>query len=86
MLDKEQLNQLYRFAISLSNNEDQAYDLLQTCLEKYLKRDVSDIEKPIAYLKQMIRNEFIDQMRQKRFYQENHWNSYLTTSYANLTK
>ncbi len=39
MLDKELLNQLYRFAISLTNNDDQAYDLLQTCIEKYLKEE-----------------------------------------------
>ncbi|MEH6454961.1 MAG: sigma-70 family RNA polymerase sigma factor [Cocleimonas sp.] len=70
MLDKEQLNQLYRFAISLTNNEDQSYDLLQSCVEKYLKVDASDIESPIAYLKRMIRNEFIDQTRKKRFYQD----------------
>lgn len=70
MLDKEQLNQLYRFAISLTNNDDQAYDLLQTCLEKYLKANRSDIELPIAYLKRMIRNEFIDETRKRRFYQD----------------
>ncbi len=70
MLDKELLNQLYRFAISLTNNDDQAYDLLQTCVEKYLKANLADIEMPVAYLKRMIRNEFIDQTRKKRFYQE----------------
>jgi len=46
MLDKELLNQLYRFAISLTNNDDQAYDLLQTCVEKYLKANLADIEMP----------------------------------------
>ena len=70
MLDKTQLNQLYRYAISLTNNEDQAYDLLQTCVEKYLKANLADIETPIAYLKRMIRNEFIDQTRKRRFYQD----------------
>ena len=70
MLDKDLLNQLYRFAISLTNNDDQAYDLLQSCVEKYLKADLTDIEKPVAYLKRMIRNEFIDQTRKKRFQQE----------------
>ncbi len=68
MLDKDLLNQLYRFAISLTNNEDQAYDLLQSCIEKYLKANLTDIETPVAYLKRMIRNEFIDQMRKKRFH------------------
>ena len=70
MLDKDLLNQLYRFAISLTNNDDQAYDLLQSCVEKYLKADLTHIEKPIAYLKRIIRNEFIDQTRKKRFYQD----------------
>lgn len=67
MLDKDLLNQLYRFAISLTNNEDQAYDLLQSCVEKYLRADLDGIESPVAYLKRMIRNEFIDEMRKKRF-------------------
>lgn len=70
MLDKDQLNQLYRFAISLTNNDDQAYDLLQTCLEKYLKANLSDIEVPVAYLKRMIRNEFIDETRRRRLYRD----------------
>ena len=70
MLDKQQLNQLYRYAISLTNNEDQAYDVLQACLEKYLKANLAEIETPIAYLKRMIRNEFIDQTRRRRFYQD----------------
>jgi len=67
MIDKNLLNQLYRYAISLSNNEDQAYDLLQASIEKYLKVDTSNIEVPVAYLKRIIRNEFIDQTRKNRF-------------------
>lgn len=70
MLNKELLNQLYRFAVSLTNNEDQAYDLLQSCIEKYLKANKADIDTPVAYLKRMIRNEFIDQTRRKRFQYE----------------
>ena len=70
MLDKELLNQLYRYAISLTNNDDQAYDLLQSCVEKYLKANLPDIENPIAYLKRMIRNEFVDQTRKNRFYRD----------------
>ena len=70
MLDKERLNQLYRYAISLTNNDNQAYDLVQSAVEKYLKADLGDIEKPVAYLKRIIRNEFIDQARKKRFYHD----------------
>ena len=67
ILDKQLLNQLYRYALSLCNNEDQAYDLLQSCIEKYLKAKTANIEKPIAYIKRMIRNEFIDHTRRARF-------------------
>ncbi len=70
MLDKKLLNQLYRFALSLCHNEDQAYDLLQSCVEKYLKADRSHIEKPMAYMMRLMRNEFIDQIRKNRFFQE----------------
>lgn len=70
MLDKQQLNQLYRFAITLTNHGDQAYDLLQTCLEKYLKVDHANIKTPVAYLKRIIRNEFIDQTRKRRLYRD----------------
>ena len=67
IIDKNLLNQLYRYALSLSNNEDQAYDLLQSCIEKYLKADTANIETPVAYIKRMIRNEFIDKTRRARF-------------------
>ena len=68
MLDKDLLNQLYRFALSLSHNEDLAYDLLHSCLETYLRKNLHDIETPVAYLKTMIRNKFIDETRNRRFY------------------
>lgn len=67
MLDKQELNQLYRFALSLTHKDDQAYDLLQSCMEKYLKQKHRDIANPIAYMKQTIRNEFIDHTRRQRF-------------------
>ena len=68
MLDKPLLNQLYRYAVSLTHQEDQAYDVLQSCLEKFLKADQSVIQSAEAYLMRMIRNEFIDQTRKKCFY------------------
>ena len=67
ILDKHLLNQLYRYALSLTNNEDQAYDHLQSCIEKYLKANTAEVETPVAYIKRMIRNEFIDQTRKDRF-------------------
>lgn len=70
VLNKDLLNQLYRYAISLTNNEDQAYDLLQSSIEKYLKADTNNIKTPIAYLKRMVCNEFIDIKRRSRFQQD----------------
>jgi RNA polymerase sigma-70 factor (ECF subfamily) len=70
MLDKPLLNQLFRYAISLTHQEDQAYDVLQSCVEKFLKADHSSIQSVEAYLMRMIRNEFIDQTRKKCFYSD----------------
>lgn len=70
MLDKPLLNQLYRYAISLTHQEDQAYDVLQSCVEKFLKTDQSVIQSAEAYLMRMIRNEFIDQSRKKCFHSD----------------
>ncbi|PWQ97398.1 RNA polymerase sigma factor [Leucothrix pacifica] len=70
MLDKPLLNQLFRYAVSLTNQEDQAYDVLQSCVEKFLRIDRSVIESAEAYLMRMIRNEFIDQTRKKCFYSD----------------
>lgn len=70
MLDKPLLNQLFRYAVSLTNQEDQAYDVLQSCVEKFLRIDRSAIESAEAYLMRMIRNEFIDQTRKKCFYSD----------------
>lgn len=66
MLDKSSLNQLYRFALALTRDEDQAYDLLQSSVEKFLKSAVGDISQPIPYLKRSIRNDFIDQYRKQK--------------------
>ncbi len=68
MFNKTELNRLYRFAFSLTNAEASAYDLLQSALEKYLKRGAtaSSGENQLAYLRTMIRNQFIDQYRKEQ--------------------
>ena len=62
MFSNEELNTLYRYAFSLANNEDDAYDLLQSCLEKYIARN-EKVGSPLAYLKVMIRNAYFDKYR-----------------------
>jgi len=69
MFNKDELNQLYRYALSLSKHEEVAYDLVQTAIERLLSKppdDVSSIENPLAYLKTIIRNHYFDLERRKK--------------------
>ena len=66
MFNKEELNQLYRHALALSAHEETAYDLVQAALERYLKKSSSAIEKPLAYIKTIIRHFYYDQERHKK--------------------
>jgi len=66
MFNKEELNKLYHYALSLTAQEDIAYDLLQGALERYLKKAPQSIDKPLAYIKTIIRNLFFDLERHKK--------------------
>ena len=69
MFNKDQLNQLYRYALSLSAHEQTAYDLVQSGVERYLKK-VSTLSEPLenpnAYLKSIIRNIYFDLVRHRK--------------------
>lgn len=69
MFDKEILNRLFRYACSLTKDQDQAFDLVQSGIEKMLRRNTNRIDNTMAYLMRAIRNEFIDQARQNNLYQ-----------------
>lgn len=66
MFNKDDLNKLYQYALSLSRQEDIAYDLLQSALEKYLKKSPESVDKPLAYMKTIIRNLFFDLERHNK--------------------
>ncbi|RDH84875.1 MAG: RNA polymerase subunit sigma-24 [endosymbiont of Galathealinum brachiosum] len=66
MLNQEELNQLYRYALSLSAHEETAYDLVQSAVEKFLNKQSASIDKPQAYIKTIIRNLYFDQERHKK--------------------
>lgn len=69
MLNKGELNQLYRYALSLSAHEETAYDLVQAAVERFLKKTSLSsalIEKPMAYLKTTIRHLYFDLERHKK--------------------
>ncbi len=63
MFSKEELNTFFRYCIALTGDENSADDLLQCCLEKYVRRDTSGMEDLKAYFRRMIRNQFIDDQR-----------------------
>ena len=65
MFSKEELNTFYRYCISLTADENSAGDLLQCCLEKYVRRNTSGVEDVKAYFRRMIRNQFIDDQRKE---------------------
>jgi len=66
MFRNEELNTFFRYCIALTGDENSASDLLQNCLEKYVKRDTSDVKNSKAYFYRMIRNRFIDDQRKAR--------------------
>jgi RNA polymerase sigma-70 factor (ECF subfamily) len=68
-LNEAELNGLYRYALALSRDKDDAYDLLQASLENYLielKRATRPIDNPPVYLRTLIRNRHIDQLRHQQ--------------------
>lgn len=66
--DQTHLNQLYCYCYSLTVHKEDAYDLLQTSLEKYLKHQNQKPDSPqtTAYLRRIIRNQFIDNARRAK--------------------
>ena len=65
MVDRDALNRLYRYAYALAGTEADAYDLLQDSLERYLRHDRHDLDNPEAYLRRIIRNCFVDGLRNR---------------------
>ena len=60
---------LMGYAMSLSNNDyDEAWDLIQTTIEKLIKNKykLMDSDKPMAYAKRILKNNFIDNYRKEK--------------------
>jgi RNA polymerase sigma factor (sigma-70 family) len=72
MLDEDDLNGLYRYALALSHHRDDAYDLLQDSVENYLKTLKArgqSIDNPMAFVRTLMRNRYIDQYRHRQRWQ-----------------
>ena len=60
--DESTMQQFYRYSYTLTGDSQSAYDLLQGALEKYLRlKTIPDY--PIAYMRRIIHNRFIDDYR-----------------------
>ena len=64
-MDRNLLNELFRYCFALTGNESDAYDLLQASIEKYLRKAIVSVENETAYLKRIIRNHYIDEYRKQ---------------------
>ena len=69
MFNEEELNLFYRYCVALTGNEEDAFDLLQDSLEKFVRRGPSEPVNKKGYFFRMIRNQFIDDVRRRRKWQ-----------------
>ena len=63
--DREMLNRMYRYCLALTKHEAAAYDLLQDGLERYLRAAPAHARDPMALLRRILRNRFIDGLRNR---------------------
>lgn len=67
MFSRDILNSLYRYGYSLTGKEADAYDLLHDVLARFLERkDHLSIQDKVPYVRRMMRNKFIDQLRREQ--------------------
>lgn len=71
-LDRKNLQKLYRYAYTLTADEDDAYDLLQSAIETSLNKPADRTATSTAYIRTIMKNRYIDEYRhQQSFPQEN---------------
>ena len=68
MFSDDTLQKFYQYCYVLTCDEQNAFDLLQTSLEKYLRLTTTPTS-PNAYMKSIIRNQFVDEYRRKSLLQ-----------------
>lgn len=69
-LNKENLNDFYRYAMALSGNKQDAEDLLHSGIERALKGNFSSVENKPAYIRTIIRNAWYDELRKQKVRKE----------------
>lgn len=65
MLSRSEINSLFLYGLSLTQDREQAEDLLQTTIEKLLKQTTLP-NNILAFARTTLRNQFIDQCRRDK--------------------
>jgi RNA polymerase sigma-70 factor (ECF subfamily) len=68
MIDKSELDTLFRYSLALCRDRDEAYDLLYSNVEKLLNsgKNTQPVNNKMAYMKHCIRNSYFDIQRHKQ--------------------
>ncbi len=88
MFEQQALNKFYQYAISLCGQEADAYDLLQSALEKYLtaqKNMPTRVDNSSAYMRRIMRNLYIDQYRRNQRQASDEYDEELHTSVSDIS-
>lgn len=62
-LTRHELDQLFRHCLALTGHREDAQDLLQAGLKRYLANAPAEATHPVGYLRRILRNLHIDQLR-----------------------
>lgn len=65
-----ELNRLYRYALALADRPEEAYDLMQQALLRWLEGDTGQVRVPQAYVMRSIRNLHFDRHRRSQRWDE----------------
>ncbi len=63
MLNRAELDRLFQYCLALTDQRSDAQDLLHSTLESYLRKRLSGVDSPVAYIRRMARNRFFDERR-----------------------
>lgn len=91
VFEKQTLNRVYRYCLSLTTEPEAAYDLMQTGIERYLRMQANRADaaqdepsKPLSYLFRIVRNAHIDQKRRTKGKSWESWEDAQTEVHTNV--
>jgi len=79
-LDRKNLQKLYRYAYTLTANEDDAYDLLQSAIETSLYKPADRAATSTAYIRTIMKNRYIDEYRHQQSFPQESFNDHTPVS------